>query len=118
MDEPQGHRNPLQDGLEQGYIGVDPATANPTITYSEDREDIAHNVAVITNPYMVKTDEQMPKGGQYVKVTFYCNNGLAESITIENDLYVYRDFANYQIFTFQNLAPRFEIKHPMTGDNR
>ena len=104
--------------LEKGYLGVDPATANPTITYSEDREDIAHNVAVIMNPYMVKTDEQMPEGGRYVKVTFYCNNGLEKSITIENGLYVFRDFANYQIFTFQNLAPMFEIKHPMTGDNR
>lgn len=104
--------------IEQGGIGVDPATANPTVTYSEDREDIEHNVSVVMLPFMIKTDAQMRDGGRYVAATFYLDDGTETSITIENDLYIYRSFSNYQTFTFKEGAPRFEIKHPITGDNR
>lgn len=104
--------------LEQGYIGVDPETANPTITYSEDREDIEYNASVVMLPSMIKTDYKMPPGGDYAIMTFYFDDGMKTSITIQNNLYVYRSFSNYQNFTFKKGAPRFEIKHPLTGDNR
>lgn len=104
--------------LEQGYIGVDPETANPTVTYSVDREDIEYNADITTGPYLVKSDDPMPQGGSYVTVTFYYNSGAESSITIENDMYIIRSFSGLQLFKFKKDAPRFEIKHPMTGDNR
>ena len=110
--------NVIKVSLEQGYIGVDPATANPTVTYSEDREDIEYNASIVMLPYMIKTDRRMPPGGNYETITFYFDEGVETSVTIQNNLYVYRSFSNYQNYTFKEGAPRFEIKHPLTGDNR
>lgn len=103
--------------IEEGDLGNGSQTSNSTVTYSEDREDIEFNVSIMMNPYMVKTDTAVHTN-RYVRTTFIYNNDVAAAITIENDSYIYRSFSNFQRFTFKEDAPRFKIKHPMTGDNR
>ena len=107
----------IKVSIEEGAISNDSQVAEPVVTYSEDREDIEHNVSIIVNPYFVKTENRFDNK-EYVKVTFYFKNNASRDITFEDNTYLYRDFSNAQRFTFKEGAPRFEIKNPITGDNR
>lgn len=78
--------------IEDGYIGVNPETANPTIKYSEDERDIDYNLMVLETKPLIKTENQDLDGGTYQLVTYILNNGRV----------IYRDFNSYQEFRFDS----------------
>lgn len=88
--------------IEDGYIGVDPETANPTIKYSEDERDIDYNLMVLEKEPLVKTGNQHVPGGTYRLVTYVLNNSAEYEIEINNGHVIYRDFDSYQEFRFDS----------------
>lgn len=88
--------------IEDGYIGVNPETANPTIKYSEDERDIDYNLMVLETKPLIKTENQDLDGGTYRLVTYILNNGAEYEIKINNGRVIYRDFNSYQEFRFDS----------------
>lgn len=88
--------------IEDGYIGVNPETANPTIKYSEDERDIDYNLMVLETKPLIKTENQDLDGETYRLVTYILNNGAEYEIKINNGRVIYRDFNSYQEFRFDS----------------
>lgn len=88
--------------IEDGYAGVNPETANPTIKYSEDERDIDYNLMVLETEPLIKTENQDKDGGIYRLVTYILNNGAEYKIKINNGHVIYRDFNSYQEFRFDS----------------
>ena len=88
--------------IEDGYIGINPETSNPTIKYSEDERDIDYNLMVLETEPLIKTENQYIDGGTYRLVTYILNNGAEYKITINNGHVIYRDFNSYQEFRFDS----------------
>ena len=96
--------------IEDGYIGVNPETATPTISYSEDKRDISYNLSVLNEP--LKKANYDVAGGSYRKVYFI----LEESeycISVNNGKILWNDFSSYQYFRFDRTPTiSFAISYP------
>ena len=74
---------------EDGYIGVDPETAETVVRYSEDERDLSYNLDIIKNGKLRKAiDYQEAEGGWYRKVTFFRDDETGFSFEILNGNYI------------------------------
>lgn len=97
--------------IEDGYIGVDPETANPEIRYSEDIRDIEYNLTVLEEP-LIKYGQNIEPGGSYRNVTFVLKE-TEHTIQIINGKIFWNDFSNYQYFRFDRTPSiTFDISYP------
>ena len=97
--------------IEDGYIGINPETANPEIGYSEDIRDIEYNLTVLEEP-LKKTDYDID-GGSYRKITFVLENA-EYTIKINNVNIFWNDFSSYQYFRFDRTPTnKFKISYPI-----
>jgi hypothetical protein len=96
--------------IEDGYIGVNPETANPTITYSEDKRDITYNLSVLSEP-LKKTYYDID-GGSYREIYFILEE-TEYCIRIDNGQIFWNDFSSYQYFRFDRTpSVTFGISYP------
>ena len=99
--------------IEDGYIGVNPETANPTVRYSEDERDIDYNLSILKNDPLIKEEDPGIDGGTYRIATYVLNDGSEYSISMPNGRVLYQAFGYYQYFRFDTTPTRVpDVNYP------
>ena len=101
--------------IEQGISGVNPDSEEIVTTSSIDIRDIEYNINILNTEKLYKTDNRIRPGSAYQKVSFILDN-LTYTLEIYDGCVLWRDFANYQYFRFENeTSNRPTIKYPKEG---
>ncbi|MCQ2772649.1 MAG: hypothetical protein MJ238_05205 [Bacilli bacterium] len=94
--------------IEDGYLGVNPETATPTVRTSERTEDIVYNINVLKIEPIVKAKgEMLPEGGWYKKVTYFLTDGSQHELVIKNGYITTGDFSTNAMFKFESEQPHY-----------
>ncbi len=101
--------------IEDGYIGVNPATANPTVRYSEDERDIDYNLSILQNDPLIKIEDAGIAGGTYRIATYLLHDGSQYSIQMSNGRVLYEAFGYCQYFRFDTTPTRVpDVNYPIS----
>lgn len=94
--------------LETGFVGVNPATAVPTILRSEDPRDISYNLSYLKNA-TVAASEHTLLGGRYRTLTLFFKNGEEKTVTIINGFVRIDNELHYALDGYTDVFPKIEF---------